>query len=328
MASATKKRAPPNGCNHRVPRIFRTATALMCFWQAAAGTLSMSVVLEKDTVLPYEPIFGEVVVTNTGEKPVVVPPLTRHYPPDYFDVTVTDDEGNARICEMRFAVRSFAPGISPSDTIAPGSTASSILFDIGEWMGDPDPDTHGFVRLPQGTYTVSVGWRKKLFPQGASSLDQKPAGSPSKFTVRPPIGRELDAMRAYAEALYFMWKKSPEGGPTSSAMKVRRDYSDIDAYAAPATGLLLQVAFGQFGRHPDSLRQAMADSVASLYRSVVEQYPETPTAKYWLRDEYILERMEATGAYDRFLHALAQRLPETRVGKEAKRILATRGSQR
>lgn len=320
----------------------RILACLVALGSATAGArgLDLGVQVDGRTFLSYEPVYVEVTLTNNDSVARTVPRFPSVAHPAYLDVAVVNGGDTYRYAFHSMHPAPFDPRSGLGVTLAPGES-QYCRFDAGDWMGERVDGRGDFIHLPPGTYHVAVAWETGLFPPSMGLTSE--AVTSADFEVRSSTGDTARAAKLYAERLYFQWGNywhlpesrsldTPEKRVLDSdrrsldlARTLLREYPYMEAFVAPTLAWLTRRMLRDHLNSKASGSPAVtpsADSVAAIYRSLIEGHPDSPTAVAWLSLSDVLDKTKGLGAHHAYLTDLAVRLKGTRVGVEAARILS------
>ena len=305
---------------------------------AQAAPLSISLSLDKDTVVPYEPLLVRVRVANSGDAAVAIPDIGRLTGSVAFDFRFETQSGEELEQGMRFSItRSHGLG-QPQLTLAPGETVTSRAAQIGEWTGMPDPENERLRCFRPGVYSVRAFWQVGMLPE--SFMREQISSTPSFFTVVEPTALQKPALALYRDlAASLMLPPRVDSRQRSTLReRVRAKWADVEGLAkrmisqCPAEPyvVLAEVdlahdywsrghGFSQFLDDPKSAEQ-WSDSMVAAYRRVVEDHPDSPIAAEYLTSVYGMFASGVDGSKE-YLSELQRRVPSTRVARVAASIL-------
>jgi hypothetical protein len=178
--------------------------------------LEMSLSVDKSSYLPYEPVYARIVLRNTGNSPVAVPPLLDASASSILDFTIRTSAGQSVYGPFRVADLSW-----PEQLLRPGESATAVI-DIAEEAGVKDPESKGSYCncfMPD-SYTVVAGWAPGYGPRDSSA--RSCTSETERFVVRHPRGEEVAALKLYRDLYNYSTQpywcdgkyglSSPDGG--------------------------------------------------------------------------------------------------------------------
>jgi len=316
----------------------RRAVLLLAPAIVVATELTLNVSVDGDTFLPYQPIYATLTVANSGSRSVAVPDLARWYVGDCFDVFVVAEGGESLMGPRMFLQHQFGANSPDVLQLAPGDSTWSY-FEFSDWTGFMSKEAGDWFHLTPGKYKVVARWRLGMYLEGGPWTGD--AERPATFVVRSPTDSEVAAMNLYRNVLYFenarYWLDSGYRSLTSPWERREDEWKRVSRHAAAlvtqfpsmlpycpaAMGRLMRVYAARliYIHDPPEAIAVWRDSVVSLYKELIERYPDTPTAKFYLGESDYLDRLMGRGTHRAYVASLAGRFPNTRVGAEVSRLL-------
>jgi hypothetical protein len=312
-----------------------------------ASPLRMTLDLERDTFLPYEPVIARVAVQNVTQDKVLAPLLTRGSANEVLRFSIGTFEGagvrGPLSLDMDPPPRPDAIVIAPGDSVV-------LMNDVANLAGMEDPESKRSYCLLPGQYSLGVSWNLRMLPRDRPWSND--TTSRLGFVVRPAEDSEKEALAIYRDIAYYAWHARWRDSefaalPTDKARAAYRSHRltvlaqrlvcehPVDPYATMAIERLLQdMRYRTFGSRKfitsPGGAEALRDSMRALYRAMLLDYPNSYVAADYLRkSEGASPSEESSASCDpadihRFLEELANRHPASPVGREARRQLELR----
>jgi len=311
---------------------------------AQASPLRMTLLLERDSFLPYEPIVARVTVVNVSDEDVPIPPLKRGIASIVLSYSIRAVDGTD-IPDIRgpFRVTVSPPPRWGARVLAPGESVS-VLYDIADHAGERDPESRGSYCFLPGQYSLGASWNLRILSSDKPwSYD---TSNRLRFVVRSARGDEREALAIYRDIEYYswcpFWKDSGEVHPLTGAGRKAYRLSrvvdlaqrliinhPVEPYVIMAVQKLVTSYWGRVFGSPGLLTSpggvsSLRDSMRLLYRSTISRYPHSSVAVDYLAFQAtssVLDDLDGPGANRAFLAELAAKYPDEPVGREAQRQL-------
>ena len=331
--------------------IAASVAAILFGLPAEASPLRMTLLLERDSFLPYEPIFAQVTVTNLSDEDVPIPSMKSGIAATVLSYSIRAADGTV-IPGVRgpFTTTVDPPPRSRARVLAPGESAS-MMCDIANRSGESDPESKGTRCLLPGYYSLGASWNLRVL-----SSDRPWSHDTSnrlRFVVRSAIGDERQALELYRDVEYYAtyanWRDSEFAAlPSRAAMVAHCSHRltvqaqrllceyPVEPYATLAAEkldhALWQRVFGakKYITSPGG-DAALRDSMRALYRETLLNYPDSYLAADYLRRTEEsrnvggpVSTLDDPADIHRFLEELANKHPASPVGREARRQLGLR----
>jgi len=296
--------------------LFLTATL------AQASELGLSVVLEKDTFLPYEPVMGSVAVTNRSRHSVSIPDIGL-YGTSAFEVAVVTDAGVVLRPVLAFPMEVPGEPTWQQHVLGPGEILSTPPCDIASGAGNlPWHDI--FAALAPGQYSVKLKWDRRM---ATWSLDWTfDTSNVVSFTVREPDSSEQPAFLLYDSLARYMDSLSMREARFRVSDRlarriIRRNpdglYAALARYALWFGYAERRSYAGTWLRPKPAELRAWSDSLKSIECGIITSFPDSPVAELHLRRRPPRSKLDNLA----LLHDLLNKFPDSRVGREAARQL-------
>jgi hypothetical protein len=291
-----------------------------------AADVQLSVRLERDTILPFEPLYVRVTAVNAGHATLSIPTIDTYSGTTIFDFAALPDEGHSyRLGGTIVVTMDPVPKVR-RHAIAPGESLASRLTEVDATC--PAKDAWG---LPVGAYRLRTGWGMLWDTGGSGVPDTFPTVS---FVVRRPDSVEAIGMKLYDEIEHTSYTNAwwsgatPLHGPLADRERNRwgrigRLAAEIEMrcpkepYAVIA-GMWLARAAARSSEGPTA-EVLSRDSLARVCRRSAVAYPNSPSAAFWL-DRGLWQLDEAQ--QEAFLQNLIDNYSNQAVGRRAEALLA------
>ena len=303
---------------------------LFSFTLVGGAGIRLELALERDTLLPYEPVLARTTIVNETGDSVVIPKVFSGSMPNSFVYDYSSATGTKVGGPLWSYVDCWAG--PPKCTLASGRSVS-VSGLISSFAGESDPDSKGGVCFLPGRYSLRAYWRVATNATIAGSPVFADTSNVVSFIVRQPDDSERAALSLWRDADYYQWHYLSPLGSYGEKQRDRWDRiaavcreiisnTPAEPYVVLAEDLMLGYYFDRF---PGGLNDpACRDSVSALCSLLLEGHPRSPLAVDFLRrnaPEGYLQMAKGKEANVEFLRRLASEFPEIPVGKEAARQL-------
>jgi hypothetical protein len=292
-----------------------------------ASDVRFSLRLERDTILPFEPLYVRIVAANKGSSPASVQDVSMLNLTSAFGFVAHSVDGRSYQLGAPRLTQDPVPKIS-KHLVAPGESLASYLNEISTtclWQLE-----RNVAPLPVGTYVLQARGALSWEVGNNTASDTLPTVA---ITVRQPDSTEAVGSSLYGEIESRFWMppwlvdtNSHESHALDNLGSWERTgelASDIgrrcpkEPYVVLAAiwGFRAATALSEGGR----TSVVAPDSLGNVFKRLAVAYPNSPAAAFWL---FPALRQSSKVERAAFLQKLRDEYPEQAVGRQARFLLA------